>query len=1135
MRCPTLVAFASALAMLCLPMLAQVDNATLAGTVRDQSGAVISAADVTVRNTATGVERTVPTNNAGAYFFANLIPGPYTVTVKAKGFGDELMQGINLGIGQQARLDAELKVANVGEQVTVTNAAPLLQTEEASVGAVVTSQQVQALPLDGRQFTQLLQLSPGTLPASYNYLYKSTDPNNIGRERNGMPAFDVNGGNAAFVTYRLDGVDNSESEFGGANLPISIDAISEIRIQTANFSPEYGRGPSQVDVSMRSGSNNFHGSAFEFLRNDFFDATQWTFTGPHKVNLLKRNQFGTTFGGPIKKDKLFFFFDYEGNRAIQSAPQTTTVPSLDLRNGIFPSGVIVFDPTTGKPFQNNTIPQERMNKIALQMLQEFPLPNLPGVQATNKAGFLLDPTQNYFFNPQLRRTIDQYNLRVDYNLSTRDTFFGRYTQSSNNILADGPEASNLGSIIGQEQDKLGGRNISATWTHSFGPTTINELRFGVSTDPQLYDSVGPTGTTNFLQQWGLASAMSPAAPPGLPSIQIGSTSISGGNTRPFHVSEINYQGLDNLTLVRGNHTFRVGGELYRGYRDPYNVARSRGQFRFNGAQTRDPAFPTVATTYCPGGTLANACTAGDAMADFLLGDLSFFEAGNPEPDITRHFTSWAGYVWDTWRLSRKFTLNLGLRYEYTTRQTSDPGWYSVPLIANGEFTGKVAVANDSNGNMSSLASPSFLAAFPGVAVTCRSVGLPDNCVTAPKNQWQPRLGFAWQLNDKTVLRGGAGIFYGHVLGDYETEESTDTFPFVSDAKTQTYTTRTSPPPLNLSTLGTLGIPAPGLMSAPTDRQNPSTYQWNLTAEREFWSGTTLSVGYVAVLGRHLETLPPTNCCWYDIPEPWGVVLAPGQKQVQAFPQFANVEYYSYQNTSNYQSLQTRVVHRFSAGLTLTAAFTHARSIGVSNGLSDPRYPTKGPLYNDVPNTLNIAPVYQLPFGSGRAFLNHGGLLNQIAGGWQLSGILSARSGFPFTPVLSGTNLLNYSQIYQDLPDRVCSGKLSDPTVFNWFDKSCFTMPTEPTTPGAPLHEGNSGSNILRGPSALTFDAGLSKTFPVKESIFIDFRFEVFNALNHPVLGLPSATIAPNGNSGPAQITSVISLPRELQFAMKIRF
>ncbi len=589
------------------------------------------------------------------------------MTVKATGFRNETLTGITLQIDQQARIDVTVKVGTMGQEVTVTSAAPLLQNEDASVGTVVSSDQVVNLPLNGRQFTQLLQLSPGTLPATYDYLFKNNDPNLAGQQRNGMLTYDVNGGGAAFVTYRLDGVDNSESEFGGANIPVSVDAIGEVKIQTANFSPEYSRGPSQVDVTMKSGTNRYHGSLYEFVRNDYFDGAEWEYSGPHVTPLLKRNQFGGTFGGPIKKDKLFFFFNYEGMREVLSNPLTTFVPTVANRNGVFPSGVLVFDPLTGLQFPNNTIPSIRFNSIDQQIIQQYPLPNTPGVQNTNNAGLALEPSQNYAYDPERWRTINQFNIRVDYNFSEKNTFFARYTQSSNYLLGQGPEATNLGGINGEEQDDLGGKNITGTWIHNFGPATINEARFGVSTNPQNYQSIGPVGTTPFLQQWGLAQFMSPTAPPGLPTILIGSTTIAAGNTRPFRVSETNWQGLDNLTLIRGKHTLRLGGELYYGARTLEDTARARGQFRFNGAQTRDARYPTVATTNCPGSASATSCTAGDAMGDFLLGDLSYFEAGQATSTLSDHFSTWAGYAWDTWRVSRSLTVNVGLRYEFTTR------------------------------------------------------------------------------------------------------------------------------------------------------------------------------------------------------------------------------------------------------------------------------------------------------------------------------------------------------------------------------------------------------------------------------------------------------------------------------------
>jgi hypothetical protein len=894
-----------------------------------------------------------------------------------------------------------------------------------------------------------------------------------------------------------------------------------------------------VDVSLKSGTNHWHGSAFEFVRNNYFDAAEWAYSGPHVTPLLKRNQFGGTVGGPVKGDKLFFFFGYEGTREVLSSPQTTTVPSNDMRNGIFPSGVLVFDPLSGQQFPDNTIPPNRFSPITQKILQVFPAPNTAGVQNRNNAGFLMDPTQNYYFNPTRRRRINQENLRLDYNLSARDTFFARYTQGSNFLVGEGPLATNIGGLVGLEQDDLGGKNLSATWEHNFGPATINEARFGVSSDPQNYQSIGPWGTTNYLQQWGLAQFISPQAPAGLPTIQIGSTTISAGNTRPFRSSVINWQGLDNLTLVRGRHTLRVGGEIFYEGKIVQDTGRARGIFRFNGAQSRNPAYPTVATTNCPGSVVATSCSAGDATADFLMGYLSYFEAGQPTPTIDSQFKSPAFYAWDTWQVSRNLTLNIGLRWEFTTRLKTDPNEFSLPIIQNGEFTGKVAVANDSNGRLPSAVTAQSLSLFPNVVVTCRSIGLPDSCQSSPRTEFQPRLGFAWKINEKSVLRGGGGIFYGHRLGDYQLDGFDSTFPYQLDLTTSTYSTQMNPPPLSISNpVGGLNVPAPAFYASWPFYKDSGTYQWNLTLERQLTKDTQLSVAYVATLGRHLETFTGgsySQCCFFNIAEPFGVVLAPGQKQTIAYPKFGPVHFDTYQNTSNYQALQVKLTQRFRSGLTLTAWYARARSLGVVYGLSDPRYPTRSALYNDLPNTATIAPIYQLPVGKGQSFLNHGGVLDQAVGGWQIAGIFTARGGFPFTPTLSGTNLLNYSQLFSDLPNRICNGTLSNPTPYNWFDKNCFTMPAEPTTPRAQLVEGNSSAYILHGPAAFTFDASLSKTFSLTERHKLDFRFEMFNAVNHPNLGQPSAGIAPNGNNGPATITTMATLPRILQFAMKFHF
>ena len=338
----------------------QSGNATLNGTITDISGAVIPKALVTATNVATGVGKTAEVTTSGLYVLTPLIPGIYNIEVKAAGFKNELVKDVHLEIDQEARIDLQLQVGTANQEVTVSGEAAVLQADEASVGFVVQSRQVTDLPLNGRYFTQLLELSPGA--------------NFTGFQRNQMPFFNVNGQDGNMIFFRLDGIENNEREFGGANIPVSVDAIQEVKVQTANFSAEYGRSPIQVDVAVKSGTNQIHGSLFEFIRNDDLDASVWSFTGPHTKNLLKRNQFGGAAGGPIKKDKLFYFGSYDGTRERFTQPQTLTVPSAPERQGIFPGGTIIFDPLSQSPFANNTIPQSRWNGIDQKVLPYLPRP-----------------------------------------------------------------------------------------------------------------------------------------------------------------------------------------------------------------------------------------------------------------------------------------------------------------------------------------------------------------------------------------------------------------------------------------------------------------------------------------------------------------------------------------------------------------------------------------------------------------------------------------------------------------------------------------------------------------------------------------------------------------------------------------
>jgi hypothetical protein len=1122
----------------------QVGNASLGGTVRDTSGAVIPGAQVVVTNNATGVATHFRTTSAGRYLATNLIPGTYSVTVTGRGFKATVISNIVLRVDQQAHVDVTLIIGSMVQQVTVSGSGmALLQTQNASVGTVVDHSQVVNLPLNGRFFTQMLELTPGSVPPApqgqtSNYIATT--------QRNQQPAFDMNGQPGAYTMFTIDGIDNSEHNFGGSAIPLSIDAIGQFKVLTADFSAQYGRSPVQVDVVSRSGTDQFHGDAYEFVRNDAFSSEQWSFTGPHQPLNLKRNNFGATFGGPIKQDKLFFFGSYDGTRLVSVEPSTTTVPSNAMRSGTFPAGEVIFDPVTGQPFTGNSVPQSDWNPISAKILSSvLPPPNLPGVPVTNAAGLALPPINNYLLNPAFNQTINQYSGRIDYTLSPKDNFFGRYTYSSNNIFAGVGTSGGVGGVVGAQIENFGAQNLGVGWTHSFSPTTINQVLFGLLVNPDRYNKVVNAQTPSF-STLGLAPFLAPNAYPGLPSIHIGSVELSSGDYRPLQYGDDDFIGYDNATLVRGKHTIEFGAAIQRTVLQEADGEVSDGRFYFNGAQTRNRVTPTSPTTPCLSGP--GVCDSGDAMADFLLGDLSESSRGTPIPMMQKYFSVWAGYAEDTWQIRPNFTLNAGLRYSYTTAfhvGGDHADFYSQPIIVHGLLTGKVALANNSSGNVDTADQiPAVLAAYPGVFESCRAAGLPDNCQYSEKYDWQPRVGFAWQARRNTVLRGGYGIFYGFLEGYVQTEQG-DSFPFVQFVYTPTFTTPPAPgqpPPLSFSNpfaLTTATAPAFNNNGAPF-RPLPATYDWNLTIEQALSPSTTLSVGYVASVSRHLEDAANNQgyCCWVNIPGPVGEVLGPNQALQPPDPQFGPVTTYGDNGNASYESLQASLEHRVH-NVTFSADYTYSKNLYTQPGLTDILNFNidRGPFDDNVTHNFVFSAVWQVPFGAGQRWGSHlSAPLDAVLGGWQAGPIIDIRSGYPFTPTLSGTDLLDQSGFNDfDSPDRVPGCNVySNQSLGNWYNKNCFTMPVEPTTPGAKLLPGNAGIEELTGPGGWSADLGVSKFFRLSERFRLEFRGEAFNIFNHPLFGQPDTTIVPGANV-PAVISSVISQPRIIQLALKLHF
>jgi hypothetical protein len=1134
----------------CLPAFGQNGNATVTGTVTDQTGAVIPGANVAITNTATGVINKVVSDKAGLYFIPNLIPGTYNLDATANGMKGEHFVGLRLDVDQQARLDAQLQIGATSTLVEVNaGSATLLQLEDASVGTVVGTAQVQQLPLNGRFITQLLELAPGTVPSSYsNNLSHAGNPQLTGAERNGQPAFDIAGQNGGATYFRLDGLENNERSFGGANIALSVDAVQEFKVQTSNFSAEFGRSSAQVDVVSRSGTSEFHGGLFEFLRNDVFDAAQWVYNANNVKNDLKRNQFGGVIGGPILKHKLFFFFSTDFTRQVYVDPILETVPTVAMRQGTFPSGEVIFNPATQQPFQNNTIPSSTWNSISSAILPFIPMPNLPGSPNTSQAGLPLPPTNNYLYKPSRTQNVNQYNIRVDYTRNEKNTYFGRYTYNSNNIIGDGPLATNLnGSIIGSEVANLSGTNLTGGWTHIFSSNTINQVFGGYSTDPQNY---AKGDNTNYAAQFGLSGQLFPNAFPGFPHVTIGPTVLGSGDNRPLQAQETDLEASDYLTMVRGAHSIRVGGNARRVLMLTSNNQSSTGVFTFNGVQTRDRAFPATGTTSCPGNASPTSCQAGDAMADFLLGDLSGDTRGTPIEPIHKYYSNYALFANDTWRMRPNLTIELGLRYEYETRNHASPPFNSQPLFDNNQpfaagtgfgFTGVIAVANNSDGSPSSLIIPGAPEMIPGSVETCRSAGLPDNCAISQKNGWQPRFGFNWQVHPTTVLRGGFGIFFGSFFGDSDLETN-QSFPIVLTQSIATFTappSGTAPPPINFSNAfsgATLAKPT-YTQSSPPLRQLPQIDEWNLTLQQSFGDRMALTVGYVGSVSHHLDQSVVGTQSATNIPAPWGIVLAPGQTQKVPFPAFSTVAPYLQVDNANYNALQVLVEKHMSHGIQFTGAYTWAKNMGTRSWLTDPRnYRLDyGPLNNDLRNVIAISPIWALPFGKGQRFAPSNRVANALVEGWNASTIFSWHSGFPFNPQMSGTDVLHLNGHHSfDKPDQACSGSLPRPSPQQWYDGTCFVFPTEPTTPGASLHEGNVGLNNLHGPRTTTQDFGLSKANQITDRLAAEFRVEAFNLWNHTILGLPNFSNSPFSTPN-TRITYVDETPRTIQLALKVHF
>ncbi len=1058
-------------------------QSTIQGVVTDATEAVIPGAKITVRNLATGVQLTATTNSVGFYSIPFLAPGAYEVTAESEGFAPQTKQNLRLDVGQVARVDFALELGTVAETIEVAAAAALINTETTTVGQVIDNKRIVELPLNGRNYLELAQLTVGVGPAP-------------GARTAGEGNFSTLGARSYQTNILLDGVDNNSRASGGAlgfqaqNVKPSIDAVQEFKVVTNNNSAEYGfRMGAAVIVQTKSGTNEFHGTAYEFLRNDKLDANTFfaNRSGAPKP-AFRRNQFGATFGGRIIKDKTFFFGSYEGTRIRQGETSISTVPTALRKSGSFTDAGArpIFDWTTtrrvdGKwtrdPFPGNVIPSSRFDPVAVGVIALYPDPNLPGT------------VNNYFFSGSRIDDTDQIDTRLDHNFSQRHRMFARYSRRDYNSVdpANLPLPADGGLWTTTD---LTSNSVVGNWNAVVSPTANNEFRIGYTYTDSVFDI---PWTENYNQKLGIK---------GLPDL---GDANARGMTRftPTGYSEVgarsfwpNYNDLglwhiaNHFMKIQGRHVLKVGAE-HRREHIPRNAARfARGQMSFNRDFSADPN---------------NRGLTGDGLADFLLGVASGGTIGNQNGEIA-NTSNWAFYFQDDYKLSRKLTLNLGLRWDFFGRAT-----FETP-VSRFEFT----------------------------------YGQPEPRIVRPKdsgdcgceqdwNNFAPRVGFAYQITEGTVVRSGFGLYYGQP--DSVAHDGDAAFFHQPPDFTEIGfpTDRLVQPALIVRD----GFP-PGLLPATEIRENvtvkdavvrlPNQYamQWFFDLQQRLPWDSVLTLSYVGSGTRHMVWTRDLNLPF--TPGPGAI------KQRRPWPFYGGVNLRDPGGRASYNAFGAKAEKRFSQGVTFLASYTWSHTIDdragtLSDGLAGGGFRNhhnirldRGNSAYDLRHNFVGSFVYDIPVGRGRRY-PLSGVSDAILGGWQLSGIFTARSGRPFSPVTSG-GITNVGA--QGYPDRLGKGTLPSEqrSIDRWFDETAFAIQKQYTY-------GNSGRNILFGPGFTNMDLKIGKNFYFTETTRLEFRFEMFNFTNHPNFGLPNASI----DNPPAvgKITSQAGIARQLQFGLKLVF
>jgi hypothetical protein len=1111
---------------------AQTANASLSGNVTDSTGAVIPDADIILTETATHVTSGTKSNHDGLYTFPSVKPGEYSMSVKKAGFGEANIKGLSLNVQGNVLRDVSLAAGSTTETITVNSETEdLVQKTSSELGTVIDQKTIHQLPLNGRNFTQLLTLTPGATPISTSQ--------SAGVGVNDLAVLSVPTASVAQPSiqgqtnrsnlYLLDGVVNTEMTGGVYVIPPIVDAMQEFKVQSHDDKAEYGSVLGGViNVVTRSGTNSLHGAAWEFVRNNIFDARD-TFrdqnrTGP---SAFRQNQFGATVGGPVLLPKIydgrnrtFFFFGYEGWRYRQAAQSRYRVPTDaelagDFSHSILPNNI--YDPATTSgsassgytrsAFPGNVVPASRINSVSAGFIKAYyARPNLTG-----------DPLYNALVTRSNSNDSDHYMIRADEQLGSRHSIFFRYDRLNVTSLSPATISLSTGASVPAQ-------DLGVGWTGVLTSKLLADVRFGITKRPfsrfqRDSAGLGPMQGLGFTSVGGTAFSLS--------------TPYSNGGMQTANTIESPVQNWSpSLTWVVGNHNLKFGMQYIKQGNDSSSPAY--GGYTFSNDQTGDPK--QVGTT-------------GNSLASALLGLPSQINNTTTVSNSNR-VSTYSFYAQDVWALTKRVTVTYGLRFDH--RRAFSPSGSTVVsgLTTDGLWwigADKLPPPCKQTGQSPCIPGDGTLGSITNGDKILLS---PYGRAWGPVPRWEdfgPRIGIAWRITDKMVLRGGYGIVYDPIMGfEQDWKGFAGSWPATGSVTASTAINQLGAPATPIEgTFSSVGraVPGPDPWNTVTwfmdpKIHDPRSQQYNVTLEHQIASNMALSVGYV---GSHSDRTSVTGI--FNTAQTAGPGTPAQVNARKPFPWITATPFMSTdRGSADYNSLQIKLDRRFSNGLQYLVSYTFSKSIDEGgSGLFDVENGPGGSsaLQNyydirnsrsvssyDIPQFLSIAGQYELPFGRDKQFLTHG-LASYVIGNWQLNAVAQIRSGQPYNLSVSGdvANIgTSFSWWNYARPNQIGNPKPAHPTPLEWFDPAAFSVPVN--------SYGNFSRNSLRTSHVATADASLFKNFPFKDQLALNFRAEIFNIFNIQNYGAPNTTI---GDPGAGRITSNVLPPRQIQLGLHLNF